>query len=343
MVPIIVEKKKEILQSGSLESMFLQFFCKHQIDMFRRSNFSGNNLIAYNGYNGNKESIETIQAVLNKPSIKGIDYSNNIYCFLGIHLASPMLQIEEIDKKFNLFSLKNKFAVSLVFQNYRDKVEKSIAMYPDDTYSYFLNLLYNKQALDEEDESKIFETLINNENVDAIDIILYDQILKKFTSFEYKGLSAVELIKGIFENFQDSIKHITLHRRKNHAQFEVNDEYDVQDLSYMMLRGIFPNLQAENPHFKSGGTNSIVDLMIESEGIDIELKMIKEKDKDEKEFIRQLKVDFNDYATWAGLKDLIVFVYDPYNKTTNKNNFYSLSGLKTINNVTFNVHVIVSN
>ena len=106
MVPIIVEKKKEILQSGSLESMFLQFFCKHQIDMFRRSNFSGNNLIAYNGYNGNKESIETIQAVLNKPSIKGIDYSNNIYCFLGIHLASPMLQIEEIDKKFNLFSLK---------------------------------------------------------------------------------------------------------------------------------------------------------------------------------------------------------------------------------------------
>ena len=71
--------------------------------------------------------------------------------------------------------------------------------------------------------------------------------------------------------------------------------------------------------------------------------MIKENDKDEKEFIRQLKVDFNDYATWAELKDLIVFVYDPYNKTTNKNNFYSLAGSKTIDNVTFNVHVIVSN
>ena len=343
MVPVIVEKKKEILQSCSLESMFLQYFCKHPIDMFERSNFLGNNLVAYNGYVGNKESIEIIQAVLSKPSVKGIDYSNNIYCFLGIHLASPILQLEEIDKKFNSFSLKNKYAVSLVFQNYRARLESATIMYPEDTYSYFLNLLFNANTITKEDEDKIFEALINNENVDAIDIILYEQLLKKFTSFEYNGRTSVELIKCIFENFQDSIKHITMHRRKNHDIFEVNDEYDVQDLSYVMLRGVFPDLQFENPHFKSGGTNSIVDLMIEQEGIDIELKMIKEKDKDEKEFIRQLKVDFNDYATWAELKDLIVFVYDPYNKTTNKNNFYSLAGSKTIDNVTFNVHVIVSN
>lgn len=311
--------------------------------MFERNNFLGNNFVAYNGYSGNKESIETIQAVLNKPTVKGIDYSNNIYCFLGIHLASPILQTEEIDKKFNSFSLKNKYAVSLVFKNYRGRLENSIIMYPEDTYFYFLNLLFNAHTITKEDEDKIFRTLTNNENVDAIDIILYEQLLEKFTSFEYKGLSSVELIKGVFENFQDSIKHITMHRRKNHELFEVKDEYDVQDLSYVMLRGVFPNLQFENPHFKSGGTNSIVDLMIEQEGIDIELKMIKEKDKDEKEFIRQLKVDFNDYATWTGLKDLIVFVYDPYNKTTNKNNFYSLAGSKTIGDVTFNVHVIVSN
>lgn len=343
MVPVIVEKKKEILQSCSLESMFLQYFCKHPIDMLGRSNFSGNNLVAYNGYIGNKESIEIVQTVLSKPSVKGIDYSNNIYCFLGIHLASPILQLEEIDKKFNLFSLKNKYAVSLVFPKYRSKLESSITMYPEDTYYYFLNLLFNGHTITKEDEDKIFEILINNENVDAIDIVLYEQLLKKFNSFEYKGLSSVELIKGIFENFQDSIKHLTMHRRKNHDLFKINDEYDVQDLSYVMLRGVFPDLQFENPHFKSGGTNSIVDLMIEQEGIDIELKMIKEKDKNEKEFIRQLKVDFNDYATWAELKDLIVFVYDPYNKTTNKNNFYSLAGSKTIDNVTFNVHVIVSN
>ena len=43
------------------------------------------------------------------------------------------------------------------------------------------------------------------------------------------------------------------------------------------------------------------------------------EDLDKCSFIKQIKVDFNDYATWADLKDLIVFIYDPYNKTTNKN------------------------
>ena len=71
--------------------------------------------------------------------------------------------------------------------------------------------------------------------------------------------------------------------------------------------------------------------------------MIKAKDKDENDFIKQLKIDFIDYAAWNELKDLIVFVYDPFNKTTNRNNFYSLEGQKTIRNVTYNVHIIVSN
>lgn len=92
-------------------------------------------------------------------------------------------------------------------------------------------------------------------------------------------MSSVELIKNIFYNFQDAIKHLTNNRRKNHTVFEINDEYDVQDLSYLILRSIFINLEFENPHFKIGGTNSKVDLMIENEGIDIELKMIKANDQ----------------------------------------------------------------
>lgn len=108
-------------------------------------------------------------------------------------------------------------------------------------------------------------------------------------------MSSVDSIKNIFSNFQDAIKHLTEIRRKDHVNFEINDEYDVQDLSYLVLRSVFQELEFENPHFKSGGTNSRVDLMLEKEGIDIELKMIKSKDKDEKDFIKQLKIDFNDY------------------------------------------------
>ena len=133
-------------------------------------------------------------------------------------------------------------------------------------------------------------------------------LLRKFTSFRWNSISSVELIKNVFNNFQDAIKHITEHRRKDHPTFEIKDEYDVQDLSYLILRSIFQELEFEKPHL-----------------------------------VRQLKIDYNDYAAWNGLRDLIVFVYDPFNKTTNKNNFYSLEGQQIIRGVSFNVHIIVSN
>ena len=64
--------------------------------------------------------------------------------------------------------------------------------------------------------------------------------------------------------------------------------------------------------------------------------------KDSKEF-KQLKIDINDYAAWNELKHLLVFVYDPFNKTSNKNNFYDLNGHKSINGTEFDVTVFVSN
>lgn len=343
MVSVIAAKKEEILQSLSLDSMFLHYYLGYPMDNFNAANFSGQNQIAFKGYSQIIESDDVVRRIMNRPPVKGIDYSNNIYCFIGIHLASSELQTKEIDEKFNSFSLKNKFALSLIFTNYYERLLNTFDEFKDDPYHFLLNLLFKSSELSQDDENKIFDLLVNNNDADAIDIAMYDKLSRKFMAFKYNNVSSVELIKNIFNNFQDAIKHLTNNRRKNHTAFEINDEYDIQDLSYLILRSIFKNLEFENPHFKIGGTNSKVDLMIENEGIDIELKMIKAKDKDEKDFIKQLKIDFIDYAAWNGLKDLIVFVYDPFNKTTNKNNFYSLQGTQTIQGVTFNIHIIVSN
>ena len=343
MVSVIAEKREEILQSFSLDSMFLHYYLGYPMENFNVASFSGQNQIAFKGYSQITESEELVRRIINRPPVKGIDYSNNIYCFIGIHLASSELYTKELDEKFNSFSLKNKFALSLIFKDYHERLRNSFDKFKDDPYHFLLNLLFKSSELSQDDENKIFDLLINNNNADAIDIAMYDKLSRKFMTFKYNNVSSIELIKNIFNNFQDAIKHLTSNRRKNHTAFEINDEYDVQDLSYLILRSIFKNLEFENPHFKIGGTNSKVDLMIENEGIDIELKMIKAKDKDEKDFIKQLKIDFIDYAAWNELKDLIVFVYDPLNKTTNKNNFYSLQGQQTIQGVTFNVHIIVSN
>ena len=342
MVPIIKNIEEKIINDTSLETVMYYSFYGKELDSFDEQRLTGTSKLAFKGYRNIKVDKENIDSIINRPMIKGIDYSNNIYNFIGIHLASEEYCKEEIQRKFNSFSIKNKFAICLFFPDFKTQLI-DIIKNSKNVYERLLEILFCLDKLTNQDEQLIYDTLTNNSNADVIDVILYNEILKKYTRFEFNNKTAVDLIKDVFNNFQDSIKHITEIRRKDHDLFKIEDEYDVQDVSYLILRSVFTDLQFENPHFKSGGTYSRVDLMLEQEGIDIELKMIKKTDKDEASFIKQIKVDFNDYATWADLKDLIVFIYDPYNKTTNKNNFYELSGRKVINNADYNVHIIVSN
>lgn len=343
MVPIILQNKDEILHGCTLDSIFLCSYFGSSFEHISEDQFTGNKKIAFRGYANIETDTDIIKRIIERPPVRGIDYSNNIYSFIGIHLASKGAFFKEIEERFKTFSLKNRFALSLFFKECEELIKTADNYSKDDSYSILLDILYKRNSFSLDDEKVIYDSLTNNVNTDAIDVVLYDRLLRKFTSFKYKELTSVDLIKKVFNNFQDAIKHITSNRRKGHDHFSINDEYDVQDLSYLVLRSIFSDLEYENPHFKRGGTNSKVDLMIESEGIDIELKMIKKSDKDEKEFIKQLKVDFNDYAAWKDLKDLIVFIYDPYNKTTNRNNFYSLQGEQSVNGVTYNIHIVLSN
>ena len=89
MVSVIAAKKEEILQSLSLDSMFLHYYLGYPMDNFNVANFSGQNQIAFKGYSQIIESDDVVRRIMNRPPVKGIDYSNNIYCFIGIHLASP--------------------------------------------------------------------------------------------------------------------------------------------------------------------------------------------------------------------------------------------------------------
>ena len=53
--------------------------------------------------------------------------------------------------------------------------------------------------------------------------------------------------------------------------------------------------------------------------------MIKDSDNNEKEFIKQIKIDIESYYR-NNPKYMIFFIYDPQNKTVNKNHFYDLQG-----------------
>ena len=53
--------------------------------------------------------------------------------------------------------------------------------------------------------------------------------------------------------------------------------------------------------------------------------MIKDSDKDEKEFIKQIKIDIESYYRYNP-KYMIFFIYDPQNKTVDRNHFFDLQG-----------------
>ena len=341
MVPLILKKEQEILSQNTIESLILHRYNELSLDGFNPDIYNHDTYYAACGFLGKSVDSTIINKIISRPVIKGIDYSNSIYNFIGIHLACVPILKSEIMAKFVHFSIENKFVTRIFFPFLEDDFKNALQTCDGD-FACIIKLLY-KDDLSDNDEHFIERKLSNNDNASIIDIMLYRELLKKFTRFRYNTMGTVDIIASVFNNLQDAIKHLTMLRRKDHTPFLIEDEYDVQDLLYFVLRSIFPRLQFENPHFKIGGTNSKVDLMLVQEGIDIEIKMIKAKNQDEKEFIKQLKIDINDYAAWNELKHLLVFVYDPFNKTSNKNNFYDLNGHKSINGTEFDVTVFVSN
>ena len=130
--------------------------------------------------------------------------------------------------KFVHFSIENKFVTRIFFPFLEDDFKNALQTCDGD-FACIIKLLY-KDDLSDNDEHFIERKLSNNANASIIDIMLYRELLKKFTRFRYNTMGTVDIIASVFNNFQDAMKHITMLRRKDHTPFLIEDEYDVQDL-----------------------------------------------------------------------------------------------------------------
>jgi CheY-like chemotaxis protein len=167
------------------------------------------------------------------------------------------------------------------------------------------------------------------------------RFLEKYKSdLRFHSLTPFELIKQVLNEFGNTVKKLKV-RRAGHAAFKIDDEYDVQDLVYVMLKGVMPTLlKEEEPTPKVAGKFNRIDFS-DDLGTFVEIKMIGEKET-EKKFIEQLKIDIQSYYKYANLTNIIFFIYDPHNKTSDVHNFYELNGEKVINGVRIMVEIIVS-
>ena len=284
--------------------------------------------------------------VTGRKPIKQLDYTKNIFKLLGIYLVSGDLIREKVETKFNESPLKYKYLIGRVLPEYFERFKKHLdqSLSDDASYSEIMACVFLNKSC--EDIERFVSQLMGQE-VDVIDLLIIEDLRRSLITrslpTKYQNLTAREMARQVLVEFGNSVKKITRDRRKGHDFFEINDEYDVQDLLYVMLKALFPKLITEDPAPKVGVTYTKIDLIMREEEIIIEVKMIKQTDSDEKIFIGQLKNDIQSYYLYPYLKELLIFVYDPQNKTRDVQNFHALNGEQEIQGIRFNVEVIVGN
>lgn len=339
--------REKIIHDNNIQ-VYCYFYVKQDSVLKTLSPDLGNeeDSLAAKGYLGlNIESSE-ISALLKSKPYKGIHFSNNIFRLLGIYLASPTDFEELIDQKWQTSNYKYKYIISKVIPSRSETFWSLIKKAPSserDTYLHILKFISGVEGYRLTLKENIGEFLCIN-NLDVIDLLLLEDLFKYRidieTRIQYMHYDAKELVLSVLGNFNNSVTKLT-NRRKGHAPFLINDEYDVQDLLYFSLKSIFPKLKYEEPTPQLGGTSNKIEFVLAEEGILIEVKMIKSSET-EKKYIKEIKEDLESYHRYKGLKDIIFFIYDPYMRTKDRYNFEDLNGNRVKQDNSFNVTVILS-
>lgn len=338
---IIESAKDVVVQANNIE--YAAYLALRSPSDLNQNSFdlSPQEQVALKGFQNESVDEGEVKAIVSKKAIKGVDATSNIYKFSGLYLASKKTLGENLRNKFQNANLKQKYYLSLIEPFFQESLKEELNSCEPSADSMILT-----QILFPDNEVDLLEDAITtfaNENIGVQEILILEDLEKVLLRVKYVNLNAEELVRNILQQFGNSTQKIITGRRKGHDNFEINDEYDVQDILYVILKSVFPNLRDEDPIPKVGAKSTKIDLILREEKILIEVKMIKKSDSNETHFIEQLKVDFESYHQCQWLEKLFCFVYDPFKKTKDISNFNDLNGQREKNGHRYNVEVIVVN
>ena len=120
---------------------------------------------------------------------------------------------------------------------------------------------------------------------------------------------AISLLIHILSHFHTFARQLKK-RYNNRRAFEIEDEYDVQDLLHAILKLHFEDVRKEEYTPSCAGSSTRVDFLLKNEKIVIEVKKTRYDLKD-KELGKQLILDKEHYNVHPDCKTLVCFIYDP--------------------------------
>lgn len=278
--------------------------------------------LALYGYAGQKIDGEKIKTILLQNNII-MGGRINTYELLGIYLLDTNNENikKDIEEKFAQVDLKLKFIIANVMDIYKNKLLELLKLKRD--LSPIEQII--KYILDEKfytiNVEKYAEYIEKTEDFE--DLIILEKFAYKRSLNDINIVTPKDNIVSILNNFHNANKVITRDRRKDHNEYIIKDEYDVQDLLNVIFKSIYPTIVPEENTPKVGGTTARADFIFKEFEIVLEIKMIKGKDRDEKEFIRQIKEDIQSYYRYEP-KYMIFYIYDPLDKTKDEQSFKDL-------------------
>ncbi|MFC5280044.1 hypothetical protein ACFPM1_14935 [Halorubrum rubrum] len=121
--------------------------------------------------------------------------------------------------------------------------------------------------------------------------------------------SVYDRLTQLCERFPKVAEKLT-NRYGDKEPLQMEDEHDVQDLFYALLKIDFDDIRAEEHSPSHAGSGSRVDFVLKEEDIGIEIKYAKEHTQ-EKRLKNQLAEDKEQYGQHPNCDELICFIYDP--------------------------------
>lgn len=338
---ILKHNKAKLIQYKNIE--LAAYLCVQSFEELPNHSFelSPDEEIALLGYKKESVEVSKVVSIVSKAPVKGLSAISNVYKLAGLYLSAKNELSQQLKDKYQQSDLKQKFFLTKIEPSLKTQLELEVKALKNQPLAILMKVVFDIDTVSETDLNTSLQAITAVPDIDVQLQILLEDVESTLLNTKYINKSADEVVRDILNNFSNAIQKIIKNRRKDHLNFEIKDEYDVQDILYVILKSVFPNLRDEDAIPKVGAKTTKIDLIIREERILVEVKMIKQKDANETHFIEELKVDIESYHECKWLRKLFCFVYDPYKKTKDISNFYDLNGERTKSEHNYNVEVIV--
>lgn len=148
------------------------------------------------------------------------------------------------------------------------------------------------------------------------------------------------LVIGAIDNFP-VIRRIIAERKHGRQAFPIENEYDVQDLLFCILRSVFADARIEDWTPMHAGTSKRIDIVIPSLRVVLETKFVRDG-RHARMIADELKIDIESYHSHPSCGTLIAFVHDPHQHIVDPEQIMrDLSGHREKGKASFNVEVLV--